>query len=175
MKAYNRLFLLALIILQGSLISQESYRSEANAFVMTFPAGWTGERGENDVIDVIARDPEKENISVNVVVRQNPAFEGITIEQAVDDKFKQTIMEQYRAQFDNFVMLENGITDMAIYRAFYIKYSCSIPTGGTLIAKQYFLINASKLYIISTGAPEADYPAQESLFNGIVNSFAFIL
>lgn len=155
--------------------SQEAYRSEANAFVITFPAGWTGERGSTDIIDVIARDGEKENISINIVVRQNAAFDGITIEQAVDDKFKQTIIDQYTAQFDNFVMLENGITDMAIYKSFYIKYSCDIPAGGKLIAKQYFLINSSKLYIISTGAPEADYPAYEPIFNSTVNSFAFIL
>jgi hypothetical protein len=155
--------------------AQEVYRSEDNAFMITFPAGWTAEQGTPPV-DVIARSAENPVTSVNIIVRESPAFENLTIETAVDEKFKNSIIEQYSAQFTNFVLIDNGFTDVSSYRAFYIKYTADNSVGtGRLLAIQYFLINSSKLYVISTGSPEADYSLNESMFNEIVSSFKFIL
>lgn len=164
-----------LLTIALSVNAQEVYRSEANAFMITLPAGWSAEPGQSAMVDIIARSPESPNISINVVVRESTVFDSLNIESAVDERFKNSIIDQYTKQFTNFVLLENGFTDVGSYRAFYIKYSCAMPEGGLFMAKQYFLINTSKLFIISTGSPEPVYSVHEPTFNEIVNSLKFIL
>jgi hypothetical protein len=167
-------FVLTLGAFSHEVCSQEVYRSEANAFMITFPAGWTAEQGTAPV-DVIARSADNPVTSVNIIVRESPAFENLTIETAVDDNFKNSIIEQYKVQFINFVLIESGFTDVSSYKTFYMIYTSDLPGGGTFKSKQYFLLNSSKLFIISTGSAEPDYTSIEPAFNEIVNSFKTIL
>jgi hypothetical protein len=161
-----------LLLITASVLSQQVYESPSNGFKITVPGGWEITKGSTPMVEMVAR--LSENTSINIVIKQSSAFEGLTIEQAADESFKNTLVDQYSKQFENFSLLESGMTDMNTYRAFYFKYSCNNPNGGTLIAKQYFIISSAKLYIVSSGSPEGDYPYNEPVFIEIINSFTLL-
>jgi hypothetical protein len=169
MTKMKKILTLIFALITVNTFSQKVYESSANGFKITLPESWEIEKSTNAIVDFTARYDI--NTSVNVVVKQSPAFEGLTIEQAADDNFKNSLVQQYSEQFKGFNLIESGLGEMGTYKAFIFKYSCDNPNGGILFAKQYFLISNSKLYILSTGCSEKEYSLYEPLFDTIVNSF----
>lgn len=169
MNKIKSLIIVFIFVLTSSVFSQKVYESPTNGFKITLPDNWEIEKSTNAIVDFTARHDD--NTSVNVVVKQSPAFEGLTIEQAADENFKNSLVKQYSEQFKGFKLIESGLGEISTYKAFIFKYSCDNPNGGILFAKQYFLISNSKLYIISTACSESEYSLYEPLFDTIVNSF----
>lgn len=165
------LFILTLCSYSYEAYSQEVYRSETNSFMISFPEGWEITKISTNIDFIAWYDV---NVNVNVAVKQSTVLKGLTIEEAADENFKNTMIRQYEKEVENFVLLESGIDSAGSHKAFYMKYTGKMPgEDGILMAKQYFLISDSKMYVITTGSPEAGYLFHESMFNEIVSSFKF--
>jgi hypothetical protein len=168
MKQYLIVFL---IFISLPLFAQQEYQSDTNSFKITFPSAWTVTKGTQPMVDV-SSTPDGIT-SINIVVQYNPLYANLTIEQLANEEFKSSLVEQYENAFTNFVLVSSGLDSAGAYTFYNFNYSADMPTGGRLLANQYFTLRNSKLYIISTGTPAEESLNNEPLFSKTLRSFTF--
>jgi hypothetical protein len=169
MKQYLIVFL---IFISLPLFAQQEYQSDTNSFKITFPSAWTVTKGTQPMVDV-SSTPDGIT-SINIVVQYNPLYANLTIEQLANEEFKSSLVEQYENAFTNFVLVSSGLDSAGAYTFYNFNYSADMPTGGRLLANQYFTLRNSKLYIISTGTPAEESLIYELIFTQALRSFTFI-
>lgn len=161
-----------LIFISLPLFAQQEYQSDTNSFKITFPSAWTVTKGTQPMVDV-SSTPDGIT-SINIVVQYNPLYANLSIEQLANEEFKESLVSQYEKAFTNFVLLNSGLDSTGAYTFYNFNYSADMPTGGRLLANQYFTLRNSKLYIISTGTPADESLKNELIFSQALKSFTFI-
>jgi hypothetical protein len=151
--------------------SQEQFKSEKYGFEITFPKFWNVKEGTSAMVAVLASSGDI--TSINVVVKENESIGNVTVDEVNIEKFKDDLVSKYSAAFANFKELDYGKTTVNGYNALFFSYNCDIA-DKVLKAKQYFIFNNAKMYVISTGCPDLESIQNESMFNDCLNTFKFI-
>jgi hypothetical protein len=168
----KQLSILILIFISSPILAQQEYQSDTNSFKITFPSAWTVTKGTQPMVDV-SSTPDGIT-SINIVVRYDPLYADLSIEQLANEEFKASLVSQYEKAFTNFVLVSSGLDSAGTYTFYNFNYSADMPTGGRLLANQYFTLRNSKLYIISTGTPADESLNYETLFSQTLRSFTFV-
>lgn len=162
---------ISFFLITTSVFSQQGFISEEYGFQISFPDGWSVEKGTVSMVAVIAR--LNNNTSINVVVQDRDISKENNIALIDVEKFKEDLEEKYKEHFKNYKTVDFGRATVNIYNSIYFIYNCEF-NGNTLRVKQYFLFKENKIYVISTGCLESEfYNFFEVPFKETVNSFIF--
>jgi len=163
--------LIFVLIFSSTLLSQQIFKSTEYGVEMTFPDGWTVEKGTLSMVVLIAR--LNATTSINIVVQENAEWKDYTVDKIEPEKFRVNLEKKYSAYFTNFRTLDYGKVKVSAYEALYYSYNCDI-NNETIRANQYFLIKDDKMYVISSGCLDSEYlNFFEVLFNETINTFRF--
>jgi hypothetical protein len=163
-------FIVLVLLLSGcSSKEADRYHNKKDDFSVKFPNEWENREGFMGT-DVISLSP-KENAAyrfrenVNVVVESLP--EGMDL-----NGYFNANIPKLSSVVRDFQQNESGSSIINNNRAEWLIYTGSIGTI-TLKAKQYYLVNDKKGYVITCSATPATYDAYSSIFDAVVNSFQF--
>jgi len=162
--------LFLIIIIVSFSVSQQLFRSNTYGFEVTFPDKWEVKEGTTTMVAVVAKYGDYS--SINIVVKENESIGNVTIEDINLEKFKDDLVMKYQSAFTNFKMVDYGKTTINYNNAIYFTYYCDI-VDKILKAKQYFMFNNSRMYVISTGCLDSEAADYDSMFNDCVNSYKF--
>jgi hypothetical protein len=166
---YKKIILLVLTFVSVSF-SQQVFNSAGYEFEITFPDKWDVKEGTTTMVAVIAKYGDFS--SINIVVKENESIGKVTVEDVNIEKFKDDLVSKYKDAFTNFVTVDYGKTIVNGNNAIYFTYNCDVA-GKVLRAKQYFMFNGTRMYVISTGCLETETADYEAAFNNCLNSFKF--
>ena len=162
---------LILLLFVSLVYSQQVFKSDTFSFEITFPNGWDVKEGTTTLLAVIANSGNFNNI--NIVVKENESIGKVGVDDIDIDKFKDELVSNYKEVFSNFKTIDYGKTTINSINTLYFIYNCDIA-DQTLRAKQYFLFNNTKMYVISTGCLDSETSVYESVYSDCMNSFKFI-
>ena len=97
----------------------------------------------------------------------------ITIHDAVSES---EYWEEIKNQYPNAIKLDSGFTKIDNHDAYFLEYKTPYQTLDVLInyhTKQYLVVNDNRMYMITTGASDEDYPKMERIFYKTVSTFVF--
>jgi hypothetical protein len=168
----NRLTIVSFFLLSLSCFSQQKFTSDEYGLEITFPDGWNVEKGTQSMVAVIAR--LNNTTSINIIVQENDKWKDSRIEDMDKESFRNELEGKYKDHFKNFKTIDFGGTIVNGNNALYFVYNCDL-NNDVIHAKQYFIFNGDKIYVISTGCLESEYTNYfEIPFNECVNTFTFI-
>jgi hypothetical protein len=166
----RKIILTALLFPIQILFSQLQFVSDEFGFEMTFPQYMVVNKGTTGNPAVIAAI--NENTFINVILQHDQSLAERNIKSYDLDSFISPIKETLSNELIGFkwnsydTMSINGIT------AIYFNYNYYKGLNEARV-KQYFMINNSKMYVITVFCLESEAADFDTVFNDCVNSFKF--
>jgi hypothetical protein len=163
-------FIVLVLILSGcSSKEADRYYNKKDDFSVKFPKEWENREGfmGTDVISLSPKENAADQFRENVNVVVEPLPEGMDL-----NGYFNANIPKLSSVVRDFQQNETGSAIINNNRAEWLIYTGSIGTI-TLKAKQYYLVNDKKGYVITCSATPATYDAYNSIFDTVVNSFQF--
>jgi hypothetical protein len=171
-KMPNRsIVLIVLVLLISGCSSKETgrYYNTKDDFSLKFPKDWENREGfmGTDVISLSPKENAGDQFRENVNVVVEPLPDGMDLNGYFNANIPKLsgVVRDFQQNGTGSAIINNT-------RAEWLIYTGSIGSI-TLKAKQYYLVNGNKGYVITCSATPSTYDAYNSIFDTVVNSFQF--
>jgi len=152
------------------VFSQQQFVSDEYGFEMTFPQYMVLKKGISENPAVFAHIDE--NNFVNVVLQHDATLAGRDMKSYDLDSFITPIKESLANELIGFKWNKYDTLSINGISSIYFNYNYYRGLNEVRV-KQYFMINNSKMYVITVLFSESEAPDFEPIFNDCVNSFKF--
>jgi hypothetical protein len=171
----KKIFLILIILVSCTAISQERFSSKKYNFAITFPDGWDVSK-KNDKYVVEAN--KSSYISISILAKWLPALpDSMNISYINKDSLQKIIEDQVRFQYNFSLILRSGtgIMDGVLAYYYFVQYSDKIDEfPAKYVSFQYQFIYRKIFYSIFGVCPAKEYESYEKTFNDIYKTFRFI-
>jgi len=155
----------------SAVFSQQLFISDEYGFEITFPAYLVVNKGTTENPAVIAHI--NEYTLLNVVLQSDAGLSGKKMDYYNLDSFITPMKEMLLKDMIGFKLINYDRININGTGAIYFAYDYYKGMNEVRV-KQYFMINNSKMYAITTMCPESEAGDFEIVFNDCVNSFKFL-